>query len=219
MNRMKSEPVEGLGTIPTIVQRVESAFDFLQPLECAGEKVLHYQPRPPVYGWARRCRVADYLGLAFYHRYDTEALHEHDLEGILIESPLSGRGFNVACVFHLSIVFTKMDGWPCVLIDAGGHGVHATDSTTVSHPDCNLLIYNDVLTVPWPNITQTTIDQASKLFGNTVKWPWEWKDVSLEKYVHRAKPFVLGAQRDTTVGWFFEEPEALFELAEMTGHL
>jgi hypothetical protein len=216
---MKSELVDTIGRVPTIIQKVESAFDFLQPLECAGEKILHYQPRPPVYAWSRKSRVADYLGLAFYHRYDTEALHEHDLEGVMIETDRNGECYNIACIFHLSIVFSTWRRWPCLLIDGGGHGIHAMYDELLSSPDCNLLVYNDVLTVPWQNILGTTIEKAAQLFGSTVKWPWEWTDVSLENYVKRKHPTILGVERKTTGGMFFEEPEALFELAEMTGHL
>lgn len=217
-NERRKDLASGVNII--VYQIVKTPWDFLCPISehgVIGKQVtdIPFTNKPPIYFMVREDNRYAYVTLAFYHRLDPAARHDHDFEGVLVKYSYKDRsvGFHMITVNHHQFIFNKFEQHSrrIITIEADGHGIEPVCKYNERFP---FIHYNK-----FDYIDMDTIDMDSyrKMFNPSVKLPDQWFDRSLENYVNKCKPKIGGKCLSTTEGLWTERPDILFELAEMRG--
>ena len=198
---------------PTILQGIKNEYDFISSLYKDPKE--HFESRPDIYFFVKEGNGRYYVGYCIYHAKDTASFHDHDFEGVLIKT----KGNEVATIFHLDFLFDNKtpSTFVNVKIEPEGHGIKICCYPEMPHS--NFMTYKDFCLINMDDPKLFNWDNARLNFGEWVKLPDKYIDPTLEAYVQKEHPVIMGERIETVRGLWYHRPDLLFELAKSAGRL
>lgn len=171
----------------------------------------------PVYYSVKECKNYYYIIYALYHTYDPVARHKHDFEGeLLVVNKTDRLGcYRAVMVNHNKLIFTELGGFS-PYVEAGSHAISPHMLSTAA---ATLFICTTRSHLINMNSSKFDWLATSAILAPWAHLPDKWFDRSLENYVRKRRPTILGKRLTTTKGLFWRRPDILIALAEKRGKI